>query len=146
MLTKFINVVPFLSDKMIITRMDYLEQVYRGKLRGTNFEYVYVIAEEVKPNERKELERIAKDWTYILGMLGHHKHSEDDRDWRYRGISNKVRFVQQNGETRIYIRGPYAYEIAQEIEKLHFAQFVPDKETAIFYDLESKVKDKNVIF
>ncbi len=130
---------------MIITNMDYLEPVYRGMVRGTNFEYVHVKAIGVTPQERDGLERVAKKWTYLLGIAGHHSHNQDNTHGRYRGIRNKVRFIQDHDDISIYIRGPRATEIGQEIEGLPFVQFSPSKEEIVRYDLESRVTDKHVL-
>ena len=40
--------------------MQYLDLVRRNQLRGTNYEYLYLIAHDIKPNERMELEKITK--------------------------------------------------------------------------------------
>lgn len=130
---------------MIITSMQYLEPVYRGRWRGTNFEYVHLIAQEVKPHEREGIERIAKKWTHIFGIIGLASHSEDNRHARYQGFRNKVRFVQRGDVLSAYIRGPLATEIGQDIEHLPFLEFFPSKETVVSYDLESRVVDKNVL-
>ena len=58
---------------MIVTKMQYLEPVYRGKRRGTNYEFVHVEAYEISQDERKHLEGIAKNSTYTFGVLGSHK-------------------------------------------------------------------------
>ena len=123
---------------MIVTMMQYLEPVYRGRNRGENYEYVHVAAREIHPQERVKLEDIAKKWTYVLGLFGHHRHSTNGAHCRYRGVRNKVRFVERDGFTHIYIQGPYATEIGFEIEKLPFNQFSPSRGQVVTFSQESR--------
>jgi len=118
--------------------MNYLDAVRRGQLRGTNYEHVNLIAHQIIPKERRELEKIAKK-SYTLAFLGYHIHSEDDKYCQYRGIKNKVKFVQDGKNTCIYIYGPHATEIGKEIEDLPFVEFSPSKEQVIYYDLEDRI-------
>ena len=123
---------------MIVIKMQYLEPVYRGKTRGENYEFVHVAAQEIKPDERLRLEEIARKWTYFFGCFGSHKHSEDGTRCRYRGIRNKVRFVERDGDTHMYIQGPYATDVGFEIRDLQFVEFVPSEKEVITYSEQSR--------
>ena len=116
--------------------MQYLEPVYRGKFRGENYEYVHVAARDLRQDERERLEDIAKKWTYVLGLFGNHKNNADNTRSRYRGIRGKVRFVEREGITNIYIQGPYATEIGFEIQDLPFVEFKPSKNQVITFSEE----------
>ena len=74
----------------------------------------------------------------FFGLFGNHKHSEDGTHCRYRGIQNKVRFVEREGRLHIYIQGPYATEIGFEIEDLQFMEFVPSKKKVVTYSEQSR--------
>lgn len=128
----------FPNTEMIVTSMQYLEPVYRGRNRGENFEYAHIAAREIKLDERIKLEEIAKKWTYVLGLIGHHRHSANGVHCRYRGVRNKVRFVERDGFTHIYVQGPYATEIGFEIEKLPFIQFSPSRGQVVTFSQESR--------
>ena len=118
--------------------MQYLEPVYRGKCRGENYEYVHIVAHGIKAEERLKLEEIARTGTYVFRIMGNHKHSEAGGHCRYRGIRNKVRFVNKGGVTHVYVHGPYATDMGFKIEDLSFVEFSPSKQQVVTFSEESR--------
>lgn len=131
---------------MIINSLKYLEPVYRGRWKGTNFEFVSITANEVTPQERKKLEEIAKKYSYILGFLGQHKQSEDNRMHSYRGIRNQVTFIRVGNVTDIYISGRCATGMGLEIEHLPFVEFLLSKEEVVQYSILSMILDERIFW